>query len=274
MYLTPANRLHVFMETIAEQLHPVLRDRALDRICRQPACPETVLATTLDFLDAVAAGHSADYALCTCLAGRFRADAVVQVVLGPHPGAARVTAWPDTLDVTGLRAAVERLPQWRDRPTTLMLRQALGCVDLARLTIESPLEQVRLVLLAAGETFDPIDLHVLGCLREPFGRLLQVVEHESAEPAAYDGCTFDPGLSARETQVLGMVAQGLLARTVAARLQVSTRTVHKHLGSAYRKLDAHDRLAAVRRAERLGLLSGGCPTAAPTERILEWTVRW
>ena len=244
MYLTPANRLHVFMETIAEQLHPVLRDRALDRICRQPACPETVLATTLDFLDAVAAGHSADYALCTCLAGRFRADAVV------------------------------RLPQWRDRPTTLMLRQALGCVDLARLTIESPLEQVRLVLLAAGETFDPIDLHVLGCLREPFGRLLQVVEHESAEPAAYDGCTFDPGLSARETQVLGMVAQGLLARTVAARLQVSTRTVHKHLGSAYRKLDAHDRLAAVRRAERLGLLSGGCPTAAPTERILEWTVRW
>jgi DNA-binding NarL/FixJ family response regulator len=35
---------------------------------------------------------------------------------------------------------------------------------------------------------------------------------------------------------------------------VSERTVHKHLGNVYMKLDAHDRLLAVRRAESLGLL--------------------
>jgi DNA-binding NarL/FixJ family response regulator len=59
-----------------------------------------------------------------------------------------------------------------------------------------------------------------------------------------------------------MLGEGLLARSIAQRLDVSERTVHKHLGSVYRKLDAHDRLLAVRRAESLGLL----PTAA--------TARW
>ena len=35
---------------------------------------------------------------------------------------------------------------------------------------------------------------------------------------------------------------------------VSERTVHKHLGSVYRKLDAHDRLLAVQRGQLLGLI--------------------
>ena len=51
-----------------------------------------------------------------------------------------------------------------------------------------------------------------------------------------------------------MVGDGLLARSIAQRLDVSERTVHKHLGNVYRKLDVHDRLLAVRRAESLGLL--------------------
>ena len=57
--------------------------------------------------------------------------------------------------------------------------------------------------------------------------------------------------------MLTLVSEGLLARTIAARLAVSDRTVHKHLGNVYRKLDTHDRLLAVRRAESLGLLSRG-----------------
>lgn len=61
-------------------------------------------------------------------------------------------------------------------------------------------------------------------------------------------------LTDREREVLRLLADGLLARSIAQRLDVSERTVHKHLGNLYRKLDAHDRLLAVVRGRELGLL--------------------
>lgn len=66
----------------------------------------------------------------------------------------------------------------------------------------------------------------------------------------------DLALSAREREVLRLLAEGLLARSIAQRLDVSERTVHKHLGSVYRKLGVHDRLLAVARGRELGLLPG------------------
>jgi DNA-binding CsgD family transcriptional regulator len=62
------------------------------------------------------------------------------------------------------------------------------------------------------------------------------------------------GITDREFEVLTLLAQGLLARGMAARMAISPRTVHKHLGSLYQKLETHDRLTAVTRARRLGLL--------------------
>jgi DNA-binding CsgD family transcriptional regulator len=38
-------------------------------------------------------------------------------------------------------------------------------------------------------------------------------------------------------------------------MEVSPRTVRKHLGNLYRKMDVHDRLMAVERARALGLLA-------------------
>ncbi len=72
-------------------------------------------------------------------------------------------------------------------------------------------------------------------------------------PLALDGLALG-ALTAREQEVLMMLSEGLLARSIAQRLAVSERTVHKHLGNLYKKLEAHDRLLAVRRAESLGLL--------------------
>jgi DNA-binding NarL/FixJ family response regulator len=45
--------------------------------------------------------------------------------------------------------------------------------------------------------------------------------------------------------VLELLAQGLLATSIASRLSLSPRTVHKHLGNIYDKLGVHDRLVAV-----------------------------
>lgn len=73
-------------------------------------------------------------------------------------------------------------------------------------------------------------------------------------------------LTAREQAVLELLSEGLLARSIATRLDVSERTVHKHLGNLYRKLDAHDRLLAVRRAESLGILEAHGASVAASSR--------
>jgi DNA-binding CsgD family transcriptional regulator len=62
------------------------------------------------------------------------------------------------------------------------------------------------------------------------------------------------GLTARERQVLELVAQGSRDQEVADLLQLSRRTVHAHLRSVYAKLDVTTRTAAVHRATELGLL--------------------
>jgi DNA-binding NarL/FixJ family response regulator len=62
-------------------------------------------------------------------------------------------------------------------------------------------------------------------------------------------------LTARELVVLSLLAEGLTATSIARRMHISPRTVHRHLGHVYRKLGASDRLAAVVRGQRLGLLA-------------------
>jgi ATP/maltotriose-dependent transcriptional regulator MalT len=61
-------------------------------------------------------------------------------------------------------------------------------------------------------------------------------------------------LSKREREVLRLVADGLANPEIAARLMLSTHTVHRHLANIMRKLGASSRAAAVARAGELGLL--------------------
>jgi DNA-binding CsgD family transcriptional regulator len=80
-------------------------------------------------------------------------------------------------------------------------------------------------------------------------------------------------LTPRELAVLGELAEGLTAAAIGRKLVITERTVHKHLERLYTRFGVGDRLAAVLRAQRLGLLparwgsvhgSGGgvCSTAA------------
>jgi DNA-binding NarL/FixJ family response regulator len=63
----------------------------------------------------------------------------------------------------------------------------------------------------------------------------------------------EAALTAREVEVLRLVALGLTNQQVAAELVVSERTVHAHLRSMYRKLDIGSRTAATRYALEHGL---------------------
>jgi DNA-binding CsgD family transcriptional regulator len=60
-------------------------------------------------------------------------------------------------------------------------------------------------------------------------------------------------LTARELEVLRLVARGLTNQQVAAELVLSERTVHAHLRSMYRKLAISSRTAATRYALEHGL---------------------
>jgi two-component system response regulator DesR len=69
------------------------------------------------------------------------------------------------------------------------------------------------------------------------------------------------GLSAREREVLTLVATGATNNQIAAQLYLSPHTVKDHISSIFRKLGVRNRAEAVQRGHRLGL-TAGAETAA------------
>ena len=55
-------------------------------------------------------------------------------------------------------------------------------------------------------------------------------------------------LSDRETEVLGLLGEGLTTDDIAHRLRLRPRTVDAHLRSIYRKINVNNRSAAIRYA--------------------------
>lgn len=68
----------------------------------------------------------------------------------------------------------------------------------------------------------------------------------------YAGAAF-PSLTAREREVLELVAAGRRNSEIAGRLQLSEKTVRNHLSSIFAKLQVTDRSAAIVRAREAGL---------------------
>lgn len=65
----------------------------------------------------------------------------------------------------------------------------------------------------------------------------------------------EAGLTAREREVLALLAQGLSNKSIARRLSVSIHTIKFHVNSILSKLDADSRTQAVTSAVRRGLVS-------------------
>ena len=128
-----------------------------------------------------------------------------------------------------------------------------ACLPLA----VSPARTTALVL--SGSCLDTV-------LLEEAGRALREVDELVARlPRACPDDVTAGSLTPREGEVLGLLAEGLLATTIAARLAVSPRTVHHHLGSIYEKLGVSDRLGAVLRARARGLLPGPGASGPPLD---------
>ncbi len=61
-------------------------------------------------------------------------------------------------------------------------------------------------------------------------------------------------LTRREVEILTLIVEGHSSKTVADLLFVSKRTVDFHLDNIYEKLNVTNRMQALQRASRMGLL--------------------
>jgi DNA-binding NarL/FixJ family response regulator len=89
-------------------------------------------------------------------------------------------------------------------------------------------------------------------------RLLDRLGRRAPTPAA---ATFPDGLTAREAEVLTLIAKGLSNRELQEKLFVSEATVKTHTNSIFSKIGARDRAQAVTYAYQHGL--AGSETRPP-----------
>jgi DNA-binding CsgD family transcriptional regulator len=121
------------------------------------------------------------------------------------------------------------------------------------ISLPGPDEQVIGVALSRGDRdFSDQDRALLSVLRAPLTAAL--LRARSRQPASQALGAADCGdqagpasLTAREIVILRLVAAGRTNRAIAHQLQLSPRTVAKHLEHVYRKLGVSSRAAAVAR---------------------------
>ena len=98
---------------------------------------------------------------------------------------------------------------------------------------------------------------VLVTTSSSFDRLRTSEQGDPARPELVEGraSEFEEALTAREIQVLELLAEGLPNKSIAERLGISDQTVKFHMSSISGKLGAANRTDAVRRAVRRGLIT-------------------
>lgn len=205
--------------------HPVVRS-GLAALLHGQAGPDRSTPVTLDVV-----GNAADAAQALTLARQTAPDVVLaDLRLGPGPDGVALTAQLRALPEP---PAVVILTTY-DHDTDIVRAVEAGAVGY--LLKDSPVEDVvAAVVDAAGgkAVWSPtLTRRIVTGLRAPRARL-----------------------SARETEVLQLVAEGLSNREIARSLFISEATVKTHLVHLNAKLHAGSRTEAVAQARRQGLLS-------------------
>jgi LuxR family transcriptional regulator, maltose regulon positive regulatory protein len=168
------------------------------------------------------------------LAAVASAEGTLAASEGDHDAARR--SFEDALDL--LAAGDARFEAARVRLDLAAALKALGRNDQARREIETALTDFR-QLGAAGET-------------ERAAALLGGLRATKTAPSELAGTPLGD-LSARELEVLGLVATGLTNHEIARRLVLSEHTVNRHVANILRKLGLPSRAAASSLAGRYGL---------------------
>ncbi len=214
-----------------------------------------VLDMLADTIDALNKGHSADATVLEHLVQAVGADAAVSVYYDEDE-LEPVAAVPSPAAAKALLDHVLSVgPAGIERHYRIAEVDGLGHVVyvlIQPVVDDEPMEGFgRILALARPIAYDDETQRLLHRACRP----LTVLWPRAAQAYAQQRATnADFNITERERQVLELLARGLLATSIASRLSLSPRTVHKHLGNIYRKLGVHDRLVAVGVARANGLL--------------------
>jgi two-component system nitrate/nitrite response regulator NarL len=204
---------------VAADPQPLFRDALARAIAQQPR---------LELVAEVADGRAA---LVT--ASRLSADVlVIDEALLRSDGLSIVEALPDVDQPARVVLLAEEID-----PTTAYTAIQAGAAGYLSKDLDGPAIGEAMVRVAQGETVLDAQVHT---------GLAQEIRLRAREDR--------PILSAREQEVLRLIASGLTAPEIARRLHLSTATVKTHTLHLYGKLGVAERAAAVAEAMRLGLL--------------------
>ena len=230
----------------------------LDRAEPDPGC-RLVRATVAfdDGLDAAAAEHARTF-LRQSSADRFvERLAALDVFVRAQARRGELGAAADALcDIESIAAA---LGSPSAEATVLRGRAALhearGEVEDARASTEDAAD----IFERGGAPYEASRARLdLARLLDELGRPADAVrERARGEQALRELRSARPDagpLTAREREVLALIAQGLSNPEIARRLVLSTHTVHRHVANLMRKLGVTSRMGAVSRGSQLGLI--------------------
>ena len=147
-----------------------------------------------------------------------------------------------------------RLPGMTGLETIRAIRRLDGQARIAVLTMYQGDEDVYRALQAGAAACvfkDTLSKDLIRVIREVYegGTPLQ-----PQVKALLDQRASKPALTAREVEIISLVAEGLRNREIGARLGVSEETVGVHLRNIFSKLDVNDRTAAVNVSLRRGII--------------------
>jgi DNA-binding NarL/FixJ family response regulator len=122
--------------------------------------------------------------------------------------------------------------------------------------LDAPYEAARVRVAIAQACRALGDEETAGLEQEAARRVFEQLGAAAVGGASADGTARDPaasGLTARELQVLRLVAAGRTNRDIADELGISERTVDRHVSNVYAKLDVSSRATATAWAYEHGL---------------------
>jgi DNA-binding NarL/FixJ family response regulator len=198
------------------------------------------LLLMLDLLDGIeVVGTAADGEEALAVVARHRPDVVLMDLRMPRLDGVEATR---RLVAGEPGVGIVALTTYADDETVIAALQAGA---RGYLTKDAGADQIRAAIerVAAGEAaLDPaVQRHLVAAVAEG--------ESEPTAPAS----ELPDGLTPREAEVLGLIAEGLSNAEIADRLVVSGATVKSHVNHLFAKIRARDRAQAVAYAYRNGL---------------------
>lgn len=175
--------------------------------------------------------------------------------------------------VASVSSLVSNKRAWRNSRAYSLMLDGLGATETAGLPLDRAVGMFHAIGFSRDDDFTSSEMSVLQMAWAPTVALKRHAEHLdywrasiTATDAAPDSVVDAAQLTRREMEVLYLLSTGILASTIASRMLISDRTVHRHLANIYAKLGTHDRLSTVMRAQAMGLLAAHVPprrAAAP-----------